>query len=286
MHEDWLGTIFYGSDIAMLKLDRNAKLPVPRLFREGMYLEEELDVPFANWDVKRRIRPMGKTSTTSASPSISSVTVQSDDVCQMQREIISSKGWLCASEGVKETCDGARTDAFRARRFLFDVLGGAGSPLLVTDRPHGRLTGGLPKEDLLAAVKSFDAEDPKCQSCSVYTTVAYFREWMLRTIRGKSEPSRCLLSPEYEPRERIPFSWRSTRPQCTSQVKRRRRDRSRADGPRQSVYLCSPPDTYRVRRRVKRRQLRRRKKDIESRSTSLQKEKQNQRGIPKQGWIV
>ena len=105
-----MGTIFYGSDIAMLKLDRNAKQPVPRLYREGMYLVEELDVPSTNWDVKRRLRAMSKTPTTSATSSTSSVTVRSDDVCQMQREIISSKGWLCASESAKETCDGARTD--------------------------------------------------------------------------------------------------------------------------------------------------------------------------------
>ena len=138
---------------------------------------------------------------------------------------------------------------------FFCVLDGAGNPLLVTDRPRGRLMDGFPAEDLLAAVKSFDASDPKCQSCSVYTSVAYFREWMVRTIKGRSEPSRCSLSPKYEPQERIPAGWRQTRPLCKSEVNRRRSDRSLAPSLRTicakaSVYILPLIHTM-LRRRVK-----------------------------------
>ena len=79
--------------------------------------------------------------------------------------------------------------------------GESGSPLLLADHPRGRLKKGDPSEDLLVGVMSASFADPKRQSPSVYTNVAYFRKWILDTIEGRSSPSRCVRQPKAEHRE-------------------------------------------------------------------------------------
>ena len=68
-------------------------------------------------------------------------------------------------------------------------------PLLLVDQPKGHLDRGQPEEDLLVGLMSFDTPHAKCPSCSVYTSVAYFREWVLKTMNGSLLPSRCVLLP-------------------------------------------------------------------------------------------
>ena len=74
-----------------------------------------------------------------------------------------------------------------------------GSPLVVADTMKGKLVKGSPTEDLLVGIKSFGTSDPEGKTCAVYTSVSFFRTWIMKTIGGKTKPSRCMLVPQAEP---------------------------------------------------------------------------------------
>ena len=107
MHEDWHGDVSYGSDVAMLKVDRIADSPVPRLFREGMPLDRDLSIPSIVWGFGCPSRPRC-TSRESCSASL----VRRDS-CQKHPEIVSQRSWLCVGRGLTDKWTGAsrsRTD--------------------------------------------------------------------------------------------------------------------------------------------------------------------------------
>ena len=80
----------------------------------------------------------------------------------------------------------------------FAFLGEMGSPLVVADTMKGKLVKGSPTEDLLVGIKSFGTSDPEGKTCAVYTSVSFFRTWIMKTIGGKTKPSRCMLVPKAE----------------------------------------------------------------------------------------
>ena len=77
-------------------------------------------------------------------------------------------------------------------------LGEMGSPLVVADTMKGKLVKGSPTEDLLVGIKSFGTSDSEGKTCAVYTSVSFFRTWIMKTIGGKTKPSRCMLVPKAE----------------------------------------------------------------------------------------
>ena len=78
-----------------------------------------------------------------------------------------------------------------------------GSPLVVADTMKGKLVKGSPTEDLLVGIKSFGTSDPEGKTCAVYTSVSFFRTWIMKTIGGKTKPSRCMLVPQAEPEKEL-----------------------------------------------------------------------------------
>ena len=80
-------------------------------------------------------------------------------------------------------------------------LGEKGSPVLLADRPKGKLAKGNPSEDLLVGFMSFSTSDSDGKTCAVYTSVSFFRTWIMKTIGGKTKPSRCMFVPKAEPKK-------------------------------------------------------------------------------------
>ena len=58
---------------------------------------------------------------------------------------------------------------------------------------------GSPIEDLLVGVTSFDPDRPDYGECSIHTSVAHYRNWILATMAGKIPPSTCKVK-EQPPR--------------------------------------------------------------------------------------
>ena len=66
-----------------------------------------------------------------------------------------------------------------------------GGPLLVADVPCD-VKKGYPGEDLVVGVMSYDPDRPEYGECSIQTSVAYYRNWILKTMAGKTPPSECM----------------------------------------------------------------------------------------------
>ena len=74
-----------------------------------------------------------------------------------------------------------------------------GSPLTVADWPCD-LDKGYPSEDLMVGVMSIDpVNKEKEPTCSTYTSISYFRDWMMNVMNGNVPPSECTAPPETSP---------------------------------------------------------------------------------------
>ena len=180
----------------MLKLDRNAELPIPRLFREGMVLKEDMELLSSSWRmVKHSIHV--KEERQGGGGGGGPAALLNRHMCTKQPDIISKKSWLCIGARTENSLDGESEHGPLALRSKFvSSIGESAHPLLLVDRPKGHLERGQPEEDLLVGLMSFHAPHAVCPSCSVYTSVAYFREWVLETMKGSFLPSRCVLLPK------------------------------------------------------------------------------------------
>ena len=80
-----------------------------------------------------------------------------------------------------------------------------GGPLLVADGPCN-VGKGYPDEDLVVGVMSYDPDRPEYGECSIQTSVAYYRDWILNTMDGLTPPSECKLkkkTPSPSPEESV-----------------------------------------------------------------------------------
>ena len=99
LHEDWFGDAAYGSNVAMLKLDRNANYPIPRFFREWMFEGATMDVPLSRWVAE------GKSSRKCGCCSCE-VKNRNNDACQKYPQIVSKRSWLCIDGGETDNWTG------------------------------------------------------------------------------------------------------------------------------------------------------------------------------------
>ena len=83
----------------MLKLDRNAELPIPRLFREGMVLKDDMELLSSSWRMTRHSIQVKEQGLDGGDGGGGPATLLYRRMCTKQPDIISKKSWLCIATG-------------------------------------------------------------------------------------------------------------------------------------------------------------------------------------------
>ena len=100
LHEDWTGDVTDGSDIAVLKLDREANLTLPRLGSEDVPLRRGRLLSAIGW---------GRTESEYRSQVLrlaDHIVVVDHKFCDVQLQGVDEDSWICAGATGQDTCRG------------------------------------------------------------------------------------------------------------------------------------------------------------------------------------
>ena len=101
MHVDWTGNAADGHDLAVLRIDKKAKVPLPRFLREGMPLRTDMRLSSVDWEATKRKGSLSKWRT------VHSTTLCDSEECSPSSAFLGPVDSLvCVRSCCKEECSG------------------------------------------------------------------------------------------------------------------------------------------------------------------------------------
>eukprot|EP00210_Caulerpa_lentillifera_P005401 g5163.t1 len=158
LHHLWNGDVRDGSDIALCRLDKSAKLPIPDLANIGDAFTKADVFSILGW---------GRTSSSSRLADVlqigSSLRYLSQSACNGIQHWAGriTESMICAGFGIPDTC-----------------RGDSGGPLLIPHDPTDRSHSEDPHLDLIVGITSFGAPSCEIEAPGVYTRVSCYRSWI------------------------------------------------------------------------------------------------------------
>ena len=100
IHPKWTGDVADGHDVAVLKLDREANLTLPRLGTGNVVLDRGDYLAATGWGVTKSGVPSKKLQVATH------LALVGQDKCKEQPQGVDAKSWICAGGLQEDTCKG------------------------------------------------------------------------------------------------------------------------------------------------------------------------------------
>lgn len=176
IHESWTGRVIDGFDIAMLKLDREAKFGLPSLSRTLNPNLTDAELVALGW-WKNASNELDSLQIVQNIPYIPK------GKCNKFWNGIVKENQLCGGLLYTDACHGEFSHIAHKRESVA-VIGESGAPLLIPDAPLSDITKGMPLLDLVVGITSYLPTRCKESTPAVFTDVAHFTDWILDNIKN------------------------------------------------------------------------------------------------------
>ena len=100
VHPKWTGSVAHGHDVAVLKLDGDANLTLPRLGSGHIFLNKGDYLAATGWGLNEDGRPANKLQVATH------LAVVGQDKCKEIPQGVDSNSWICAGGLQEDTCRG------------------------------------------------------------------------------------------------------------------------------------------------------------------------------------
>ena len=172
-----------GYDIAVVKLNKKANLPLPSIDTQGDDYRAGTMFTALGWGLDET----GK-NPNSLKMAENLAYVKQHDCKEFLGDAV-KKHSICAGDSKKNTCRGLMLVSTAFCRSLF-MEGDSGGPLLIPDRLGDSVVGGNPRHDLIVGVTSTGSENCNDSSPTIYTSIGAFWDWIEEKI---GEEVNCIL---------------------------------------------------------------------------------------------
>ena len=190
MHPNWTGSTVDGHDLAVLRIDKKAKVPLPRLLREGMPLRTDMRLSTVDWRTTTQKGSLSERRTAHWA------TLRDSGECKTSSASLGPvESLVCVCSRHEDAHNGSGNGilpAWTRQDLVVRVVSvESGALLLLADRPEGDLVSGDPAEDLIIGISPVDIAERKASSrngggSGIYTSVRHASRWITETIDGKT----------------------------------------------------------------------------------------------------
>ena len=181
VHPEWNGDAAHGFDVGLLWLDRKAPFKKLSIDKTGDALSSQASLTAASRTCTDAYKAGGELLLAE------NLTVVSSSACESvwHTEIEDYMG--CISHAASTDPFHGALPHWRPIRMSLWSVEYLGAPLLMLDKPKGRLSRGKPQADVLIGIASFGAEEFRQEkSPAVYTRVSAFWDWIEATMNKKT----------------------------------------------------------------------------------------------------